>query len=556
MSPAISIIMPAFNEERCIYGNIRTTRAILSEAGVDAEIVAVDDGSSDRTRAEIERASMDIPGVVAARNPYNMGKGMALRTGFEHSSGDIVVFLDADLDLHPSQILTLLSVLDETPCDIVTTSKHHPESKLAYPFRRKVASLCYYLLIKLLFALPVRDTQTGLKVFRRKVLDDVFHRLLVKKFAYDVELLAVAVRFGYRVREVPVVLDFKRELAWGRIKIPDVLSLFVDTLAILYRLRILRYYDAPRPPFPKERPEVLVVVKGCPPPQDVIDRLAAEGVGRIACLAPPPSACAPEGPVSLLPDENSLAEWASREGSGYSFIGFLGDGCFPLGSWVRSAVRNFGDPDVHAVAGPVIPGPLSGWRERAAGMVRASSLSAGFDAHLRSFQTARNIRKCYEGNMFLRQGAQNSGNPGAGLEFHGGFAFSRKADIRYDPDMAVSMPVRPLFLPYLGTVWQNSFREGMRAFDFFAPGKPLLGSVPFVFTLLVSGGWMVLPCRAYILIPFTYLAAVILSGLSYCSPVLALPIAAGLACEHIVRAIAFPAGAVAGLLTKHPSNGC
>lgn len=552
MSTRLSVIMPAFNEERCIYGNIRTTRAILAEAGIEAEIVAVDDGSSDRTRAEIERAARDIPGVVTARNPYNMGKGMALRTGFEHSSGEIVVFLDADLDLHPSQILTLLDVLDTTPCDIVTTSKHHPESKLAYPFRRKVASLCYYILIKLLFALPVRDTQTGLKVFRRKVLEDVFHRLLVKKFAYDVELLAVAVRFGYHVREVPVVLDFKRELAWGRIKISDVLSLFVDTLAILYRLRVLRYYDAPRPPFPKDRPDVLVVVKGCPPPQDVIDRLAAEGVGRIACLAPPPSASAPEGPVSLFPDETALAEWASCEGSGFSFIGFLGDGCFPLGSWVRSAIRNFGDPEVHAVAGPVIPGPLSNWRERAAGMVRASSLSAGLDVHLRSYRTARNIRKCFEGNMFLRPA---TGNPGARLVFDGGFAFSRKADIRYDPDTAVSMPVQPLFRPYLRAMWDNAFRGGLRAFVFSAPGKPYLGAIPSLFALVIAGGWTVLPVWAYVWIPFAYLVAVILSGLSYCSPALAFPVAAGIVCEHFIRAVAFPAGAIVGLFTKHPSNG-
>ncbi len=437
----------------------------------------------------------------------------------------------------------------------MTTSKHHPESKLAYPFRRKVASLCYYFLIKFLFALPVRDTQTGLKIFRRKVLDDVFHRLLVKKFAYDVELLAVAVRFGYHVREVPVVLDFKRELAWGRIKIPDVLSLFVDTLAIVYRLRILRYYDAPRPPNPKERPDVLVVVKGCPPPQDVIDRLAAEGVGRIACLVPHPSSCAPDGPVSMFPDEGALATWAAREGSGFSFIGFLGDGCFPLGSWVRSAVRNFGDPEVHAVAGPVIPGPLAGWRERAAGMVRASSLSAGLDVHLRSYRTARNIRKCFEGNMFLRPAPPETDTPVTRLVFDGGFAYSRNADIRYDPDMAVSRPVLPLFRPYLGAVWRNAFRDGARALDFSAPGIPILGAIPFIFAVIIATGWTALSLSLYLWIPGIYLTAVILSGLSYCSPGLAVPVAAGLVCEHIVRVLAFPSGVIAGLLKRTAANG-
>ena len=88
------------------------------------------------------------------------------------------------------------------PCDVVVTSKHHPDSHLNYPLMRKIMSWCYYQFIRVMFGLPVRDTQTGLKVFRREVLERVLPRLLVKKFAYDVELLATAVKLGYRVREV------------------------------------------------------------------------------------------------------------------------------------------------------------------------------------------------------------------------------------------------------------------------------------------------------------------------------------------------------------------
>ena len=80
------------------------------------------------------------------------------------------------------------------------------------------------------------------------MLDDVLHRLLVKKFAYDVELLATAVRFGYSIVEVPVILEFKRDLKWGRIRFEDILNLFIDTLAVLYRLRIMKYYDKNRHP--------------------------------------------------------------------------------------------------------------------------------------------------------------------------------------------------------------------------------------------------------------------------------------------------------------------
>ena len=243
MNHKISIIMPAYNEGVHICENIRMTDEVLRESGLDAEIIAIDDGSSDNTLAEIERAAEKFDNVTTARNHNNMGKGRALRTGFEHAKGDIVVFLDADLDLHPNQIHNLLDVLEAGPYDVVVTSKHHPESKLSYPFSRKVASLGYYMIIKVLFGLPVKDTQTGLKIFRRDVLDKVFHRLLVKTYAYDVELLATAVSFGYRIHEVPVVLEYTREHTWGRIQFSDVIRIFIDTIAIFFRLKILKYYD-------------------------------------------------------------------------------------------------------------------------------------------------------------------------------------------------------------------------------------------------------------------------------------------------------------------------
>lgn len=235
--------MPAYNEGAHIFENIRMTDEVLREAGLDAEIIAIDDGSSDNTLEEIERAAAKYDNVTAARNHKNMGKGIALRTGFKEASGDIVVFLDADLDLHPNQIHHLLDVLEAGPYDVVVTSKHHPESKLSYPFSRKVASYGYYMIIRVLFGLPVKDTQTGLKIFRREVLDRVFHRLLVKTYAYDVELLATAVSFGYRVHEIPVVLKYTREHTWGRIQFSDVIRILIDTLAVFYRLKILKYYE-------------------------------------------------------------------------------------------------------------------------------------------------------------------------------------------------------------------------------------------------------------------------------------------------------------------------
>lgn len=127
--------------------------------------------------------------------------------------------------------------------DVVIGSKHHPASKLHYPFARKVISRIYALVLKILFNLPLRDTQTGLKIFKHDVLKRVFPKVLCKRYAFDLELLVNANRLGYRVAEAPVVLNFRRPVKWGRIGLNDIYLTGLDTLAIFYRMYILKYYD-------------------------------------------------------------------------------------------------------------------------------------------------------------------------------------------------------------------------------------------------------------------------------------------------------------------------
>ena len=129
--------------------------------------------------------------------------------------------------------------------DAVIGSKRHPESKVYYPYYRKILSWGYQRVTELLFGLNVRDTQVGMKLYRRELLEDVLPRLLVKQFAFDIEILAVAYYLGYtRIFEAPVELNFK-----GRSSITNtsfwrvVLRTLWDTLTVYYRLRILRYYD-------------------------------------------------------------------------------------------------------------------------------------------------------------------------------------------------------------------------------------------------------------------------------------------------------------------------
>jgi hypothetical protein len=138
----------------------------------------------------------------------------------------------------------------------------------------------------------------------------------------------------------------------------------------------------------------------------------------------------------------------------------------------------------------------------------------------------------------------------SGFSFRQGFVFDRslhRGRMRYDPDVAVSRCVPPLFLPYFRKVWGDVFGDGAHAFEHENPVHPLLDAAPLAFVLLAGGGWAFLPATVYGAFLILYGAAVALSAFSYFSLRLALPVAAGIVGEHLVRAAAFPAGVLAGL---------
>jgi glycosyltransferase involved in cell wall biosynthesis len=238
----ISIIMPAYNEGKHIYANVLETKQLFDESGSNYEIIVVDDGSKDNTLQEAERAVAIAPNIIKlTRSMINVGKGFAIREGFKLVTGDMVVFLDSDLDLHPSQIRLLFEIMQNENADVVIGSKRHPKSKLDYPLKRRIVSSVYFFLVKLLFGLPLRDTQTGLKLFKRKVLDEVMPVLLVKRFAFDLELLANIHHFGYKIAESPVIVKYRGK--FGHIGVRGIWQTWWETMAVFYRMHILHYYD-------------------------------------------------------------------------------------------------------------------------------------------------------------------------------------------------------------------------------------------------------------------------------------------------------------------------
>ena len=237
----VSVLMPVYNEGMVIEKSIKETIKTFDEFGCEYEIIAIDDGSTDNSLEIISRIAVQYHNIIIKRNRLNYGKGRALKTGFRSTRGDYVVFLDADMDMHPAQLQTFFDIMRLDDADVVIGSKRHPNSKLIYPLQRRLISSVYFFLIKLFFGLPINDTQTGLKIFKREVLERVFPRILVKKFAYDLEILVNAHNLGYKIAEAPVVINFRKKM--GGIGMRSIYTTWVDTMAIWYRLYILKYYE-------------------------------------------------------------------------------------------------------------------------------------------------------------------------------------------------------------------------------------------------------------------------------------------------------------------------
>jgi dolichol-phosphate mannosyltransferase len=236
----ISIVMPARNESERIVFSIEETAKTFNEFGCAWELIVVDDGSSDDTYQKVSQLAEKYSQLIVKRNPFHSGKGRAIKKSLRYIDGNYIVWLDADMDLHPIQLQTFFDIMRLDNADIVIGSKFHPNSVITnYSRQRRIISLGYYLLIRILFNLPCHDTQTGLKLFRAEVLEKVFPRILVKKYAFDLEVLVNAYHLGYKIAEAPIDLQ-KTQRPYGRIGIKAILTTFWDTLAIFYRMYLWR----------------------------------------------------------------------------------------------------------------------------------------------------------------------------------------------------------------------------------------------------------------------------------------------------------------------------
>lgn len=201
--PELSVIVPAYNEEDLIVGTLDALHDFLSARKESFEIIVVDDGSRDATVRRVGQWGK-TKNVRLLVNENNMGKGFSVRRGVEESRGEFLIFIDADLPYELDAIDGFLRAL-RAGSDLAIGSRVLPGSEVkGVPAARFFAGQVFSWMVQVFLFLGIRDTQCGFKSFKSNAAREIFRRLTISGFGFDVELLYIARKLKYRINPVAV----------------------------------------------------------------------------------------------------------------------------------------------------------------------------------------------------------------------------------------------------------------------------------------------------------------------------------------------------------------
>jgi len=205
-APFLSIIVPAYNEAQRLGRSLDRIRAYLAAKSFGAEVIVVDDGSSDGTSALVRRACETWPELRCIVNEVNRGKGFTVRRGVLEARGQYVLFTDADLSAPIDELEKLLKAAQEQDVDVVIGSRAVDRSYIEkHQSRgREFGGIVFNLMVQTILGLRIHDTQCGFKLFRRSKAAPVFERMTITGFGFDPELLFLAKRARLKIIELPV----------------------------------------------------------------------------------------------------------------------------------------------------------------------------------------------------------------------------------------------------------------------------------------------------------------------------------------------------------------
>ena len=571
----LSIVMPLYHLAAEADSNLREVADLFERHGVETELVPVDDGSGDGTAEILEQFSgtwkhVKINPVVCRKNG---GKGAALRAGFEASTGRYVMLLDGDLDIHPKQTPYFFEAMVTKGADIVVGSKRHKNSVVQYPWHRRIVSGCYFTLVRLFVGLPITDTQTGMKLFKREVLGPALDRMLVKTYAFDLELLSIAASRGAKIVEAPVVIKFGNK--FGALSAKTVSQMSLDTLAVFYRLRLLRYYAKCLVPKKLDHAPMVSVVIACPRRSWMLDE----------CIDAIKGQSYDNFEVIVLPDDEETVDYGEKvrviatgkvrpaekrnigiKAANGEIVAFIDDDAYPDAHWLEYAVKYFGERDIGAVGGPGVTPPGDTRMAYLGGRVYDNWLVSGnYHYRYRAGGVRMDVEDYPSCNLFVRKnllekigGYRTDFWPGEDTLLCKDIVDNWKRII-YDPWVVVYHHRRPLFLPHLRQLGRYAFHRGYFCKRFPSNSLRLSYFIPTLFDvyifLLAVIGLLNLTGIDAVRVTFhswggylplwIYLALVALTSFSF-KPHYWLLTAAGVVASHVWYGIRF----VQGLLAK------
>lgn len=234
----LSVIIPAYNEASRIEKTLREVSGFLKNQSFEYEILVVNDGSKDGTALVVRELELSIPHLKLLENKENHGKGWVTKQGMLEAGGDIRLFMDADNSTTVDQVMPMLKWL-KYDYDVVIGSIEVAGAKInehAQWYRRALGHWSKYLIRIVAGLWNIHDTQRGFKLFSAKAAQDIFSRVTVERFGFDIEVLAIAKHLNYKIKEVPVI--------WNNPSGSTVsLSSYLEVLKDLIKIRLNLWTD-------------------------------------------------------------------------------------------------------------------------------------------------------------------------------------------------------------------------------------------------------------------------------------------------------------------------
>jgi len=510
------------------------------------------------TRKTLEAQGLAVQ-VVGTDSARYRDRAAALRAAFEATDGDYVFVVSASVAANVEQLPVFFGELVVKAADVVVGSKRHPDSKVAYPLRRRFLSWAYYAFVRLFIGLSVTDTQSGVMLFRRAHLAYALERMLSKTHAFDLEILAIAATHGAKIVEAPVTAG--PETKFGGLKTGDSKSMVHDTLAVFYRVRVLKYYEKALIPKKLDHDPLVSIVIACPDRSWMLDE----------CLKAIERQTYRNYEVIVLDDARTgkvrpaeKRNLGIREAKG-EIVAFIDDDAYPDSHWLEYAVKYFGEPSIGAVGGPGATPPGDGRLAKIGGRVYDNVLVSGnYRYRYRAGGVRMDVEDYPSCNLFVRRdllvkigGYRTDFWPGEDTLLCKDIIDNWQRII-YEPWVVVYHHRRPLFAPHLRQLGRYGFHRGYFCKRYPSNSLRLSYFIPTAFVVytvawlaLLALPWPdVMPAGLYCLmlafqVPMGLYVLLVLATTAAPNPLVWLLTAAGVVASHLTYGVRFAQGILA-----------